>query len=225
MDIVFMGIAKRITPPLVWDVARRLFRRPRRDSAVAAEEQPADFYDRTFEEAAHWKRPYYESHYYPLWCVVADRIRLGKVRSVLDLGCGPGQLARLLADNGLERYVGVDFSSKRIEAARQVCPEYAFYAADFFETDLFSTLDYDCVLAMEVLEHIHEDARLLGRIAPGTRFIGSVPNFPARAHVRYFQTAEEVRQRYGSQFSALRVDTIRGMTAGKLFFLLDGTTL
>jgi len=63
---------------------------------------------------------------------------------------------------------------------------------------------------------------VLGRLKPGTRFIGTVPNFPFVSHVRHFRSAGEVVSRYGplfDDFSAFGVPLDR---QGKTIFILQG---
>src|SRR5262245_8471477 len=86
-------------------------------------EQPAEFYDETFEKGEHWREHYTKSRYYPIWTVVGDRLARAGVKTLLDVGCGPGQMACFLRDRGLARYVGIDFSKARVEHARTACPE------------------------------------------------------------------------------------------------------
>lgn len=129
---------------------------PGKREAIGRERNP-DWYDRVFEEEEKWRQNYTETPYYTTWAVIADRIRRRGVRSVLDIGCGPGQLACLLRDKGLRHYKGVDFSSKRVEWARKVCPEFEFLAADAFDLDFSSGQSYDAVIAAEFLEHVERD--------------------------------------------------------------------
>lgn len=185
-------------------------------------EKDAKFYDTVAKYLDVYDQHYTESSYYFLWSVLADRMLHGQVHSVLDVGCGTGQMASLLRDKGLAHYHGFDFSQKRIEMARKVCPEYTFSHADAFTTDLFQSLDYDTVICQEFLEHVEKDTDVLARIRPGSRFYGSVPNFPNIAHVRHFQNAEEVRTRYAPYFDDLRVDTFLRDTKGITFFLMEG---
>ena len=50
-----------------------------------------------------------------MWTVLADRIRRSGAKSVLDIGCGPGQFAACLFDMaGIETYTGLDFSAEAI---------------------------------------------------------------------------------------------------------------
>lgn len=49
---------------------------------------------------------------------------------VCDLGCGPGQVARYLRDQGVEEVVGVDVSAAMIREAQQLNPDVSFLQAD-----------------------------------------------------------------------------------------------
>lgn len=58
----------------------------------------------------------------------AERCAGGRIA---DLGCGPGHVARYLADRGA-RVEGVDLSSEMIEEARAANPGLAFHVGDMF---------------------------------------------------------------------------------------------
>jgi ubiquinone/menaquinone biosynthesis C-methylase UbiE len=132
-------------------------------------------------------------------------------------------VASLLRDVGVQKYVGLDFSPKRVEQARQTCPECEFVAADVFQTDVLEKLDYDCVLMMEFLEHVDRDLEVLQRVHQGTVLLGTVPDFAARGHVRHFKNEAEVRQRYEPMFRELDVTPLLANDRGKTYYILQGT--
>jgi 2-polyprenyl-3-methyl-5-hydroxy-6-metoxy-1,4-benzoquinol methylase len=208
------------TPPALWRLAQKI---ARSRAAADAAERGADFYDETFRKNNHWKKHYTESHYYPLWLVTADRMLRSGSTSVLDIGCGPGQVAMLLRDKGITRYLGIDFSHERIQQAKKVCPELEFVEADIFQSDLLRTHQYDTVICLEFLEHVERDLDVIEQIQPGSRFFGSVPNFPSAGHVRHFVDEDAASQRYRPYFDAFRIDAIRGDANGKIQrFLMEG---
>jgi SAM-dependent methyltransferase len=214
--------ASQIVPPIMIRGARaarspwtRLGRRGRLRSA--------GYYDGVYDASSTYRQPYWDSRYYFLWSVIADRLVRSNVENVLDLGCGPGQFAALLRDKGFTKYSGIDFSQKSIEIARQVCPEFEFAVADLSDPNTLSDREYDCVLALEFLEHVVDDVAILDRVDPGTRTVLTVPNFPDPAHVRYFRNAAAVRTRYEHLFSDFRIDTFWPDKSGMRYFLLDGT--
>jgi SAM-dependent methyltransferase len=212
-----------MTPPFLWKTGVKLGRRfGFVEKFEYGKEQPAAYYDQRFDLSDHWKLHYTKSHYYPLWTVVADRLTRIKVRRILDIGCGPGQVACLLRDRGFEGYTGLDFSPNRIKAARECCPGYEFIVADIFASDVLESHGYDCVVTMEFLEHIERDLDVLSRIRSGTYVLGTVPNFPAAGHVRHFKDCDEVRARYASLFASLEVYDILIDEKGRRHFVLEG---
>ncbi|HKS94603.1 MAG TPA: class I SAM-dependent methyltransferase, partial [Terriglobia bacterium] len=146
------------------------------------------------------------------------------VRRLLEIGCGSGQLALAIRDAGiLETYCGFDFSSQSIAYAKFRCPTLRFEVADAFKTDLFNSFDYDSALSTEFLEHVENDLTVLSRLRPGTKFIGTVPNFPFVSHVRHFNSCEEVAARYAPLLDDLSVVRVLLNERGKSFFILQGT--
>lgn len=218
------SIIKAVTPPILLSAGKTLFVQRRRRRAARQEEgeKDAEWYDASFEEHGHWKKHYSASRYYFLWTAISDRIRRARTDSILEIGCGPGQLASLLRDNGVKNYHGFDFSPKRIKQARDVCPEFEFSVQDAFKTDLFTTYDYSCVVCTEFLEHVEGDMDVLRRIRPGARFYGTVPNFPYTSHVRFFKNENEVIARYGQCFQDLLVNPFLANDRGATYFLIEG---
>ena len=218
-------LIRELVPPAIWKGAKKFLlksgiARPNRYEYGV--EQPSHYYDKTFEDVQHWKKHYTQSHYYPLWTVIADRLRSARIERVLDIGCGPGQVACLIRDLGLT-YTGIDFSEARIEYARKVCPELEFICADVFENDVLEIRDYDCVVTMEFLEHVDKDLETIDRIRTSSLVLATVPNFASSGHVRYFKTMQEVDDRYRSHFAELDVVSIAANDRGKTYFLLQGT--
>jgi len=124
--------------------------------------------------------------------------RLARQTSLLDVGCGSGELARWLALHGFEgEYTGLDFSEKLLAHARQRVQgegsesgnkgRYSFLKADLarpgWDTPL-GGLQWDAALSFAVLHHLPgEDLRLRmlrtirNRLKPGGRFFFSVWQF------------------------------------------------
>jgi 2-polyprenyl-3-methyl-5-hydroxy-6-metoxy-1,4-benzoquinol methylase len=193
------------------------FRKPR----TAGEEHTADWYDRKFAETLTYHGPFQDSPYYFLWTVIADRLR--GVKRVLEIGCGTGQLAALLIEQGVESYVGIDFSPKAIELARQAAPAGRFAVDDARTSNIYDE-PHDALVCTEVLEHVPDDVSVVERFPPGTRCILSVPNHDSASHVRFFSDAEAVAERYGPYFESLDVLTLRtaGSREGHRIFLAEG---
>lgn len=106
------------------------------------------FYDLTAEKTANeW---YKEEILMP---TINDFIKLlPKNPKVLDLGCGPGHESMRLTRAGA-KVIGIDFSEKCIDLARQRCPECRFEVHDFrFLDDRYGK--FDGVFACASLIHI-----------------------------------------------------------------------
>lgn len=186
-------------------------------------ERPPEWYDNVYENRQEYSVHYTKSVYYPLWTVIIDRLRAMNARSILEIGCGSGQLAQAVREVlPPVHYYGFDISPVAVEMAAKSNPDYRFEIADALETELYRSVDYDCVIATEVLEHIERDRDVVRSISGGSRFIGSVPNFDSESHVRFFKSASEVKERYESLFDALSVSTIIFSERKAEFYLLDG---
>jgi len=216
----FNALFKEITPPFVYNLYK-LTKKKITNSFVEGRERSSEYYDKAFKRD-RWYEHYTKSEYYPLWTIIEDRI--SKVLSIiiLDIGCGPGQFASFLADKKYTNYIGLDFSKTAIEQAKRICPHFEFMIADIFETDILSVKNYDLVICTEVLEHVENDFEILKKIKKGTRFLGTVPNFPFPSHVRCFNDAVEVIARYKQFFVTLNVKTHIADSKGTKFFLMEG---
>lgn len=208
-----------LLPPVLW----RWWQRRRRRAAARrwgfGQEQPPEFYDEMLALSEDLTLHYTRSRYYPVWTVVADRLRRAGARRVLDLGCGPGQVGSLLRDAGIPDYVGVDFSPARVRQARRVCPSGRFVCGDALDC----TEEAEWVLCLEFLEHLERDLEVVRRLPEGTRLLATLPSFPAAGHVRWFAGCEEVGERYRPLLRGLRVDAIPAGPSGRTYFLLEGT--
>jgi SAM-dependent methyltransferase len=71
---------------------------------------------------------------------------------IIDIGCGPGRDAKVFSIYGFD-VIGIDFSSKMIEAAKQNAPHSTFFVMDI-ETLAFSPESFDGVWASSALLHI-----------------------------------------------------------------------
>lgn len=129
------------------------------------------------EHAAWWQEgftegadPEYEEQILPL-----ATAHLAGATSVLDVGTGEGQVARLAAAQaGVKRVVGVDPSWAQLDVARQRGggPSYARAGAAALP---FGDGAFDAVIACLVFEHIDDAAAALAEVGrvlrPGGRFL------------------------------------------------------
>lgn len=124
---------------------------------------------------------------------------------VIELGCGPGDLAAVIAGRGHD-VVGIDISEAKIAKARRRYPGIEFVVDD---AAAFTTgACFDTAVLAEVLEHLDEatGARVLqnavASLCAGGRLIVSVPNekcIPHPNHIRTFEarTLRRLLQQFG----------------------------
>ena len=205
---------------------RRLSRSAERDTREREpKEKPARFYDELFAESTEYGLPYTRSRYYFVWTVIVDRLRRAGVRRVLEVGCGSGQLAEFLVDQGIAGYVGLDFSEVAIGMAKEKQLSRAeFFMDDARTTGLFDLSECDAIICTEVLEHIEDDILVVSRFPAKCRCICTVPNFPWRGHVRHFETENAVEGRYGRYFEGFDVFTLRRPDSEtSRYYVFEGT--
>lgn len=112
--------------------------------------------------------------------------------SVLDLGCGFGDLAQALAGAGLQRYIGVDLSDYVIERARNECSSWpvakqcdlSFHNEDLREFVPQEDERFDVIVFNEVLKYVTVDEaveqlkRYLPWLAPHGIFCVNITDDP-----------------------------------------------
>ncbi|TMS52120.1 class I SAM-dependent methyltransferase [Mycobacterium sp. DBP42] len=94
-------------------------------------------------------------------------------KTVLDVGCGPGDAAAELAACGL-RAAGVDGSSAMVSLARKRCPELRFQTADMFDLP-YPAGSFDAVCAWYSI--IHTPAETLPELFTEFRRLLSAPGW------------------------------------------------
>jgi SAM-dependent methyltransferase len=138
--------------------------------------EPDDGRDDLWEAHADWwidgftdgADPEYEEQILPLAAA-----ELAGCRRVLDVGCGDGQVSRLVAGNGAALVVGVDPTWNQISVAheRGGGPVYARSGAAELP---FADGTFDAVVACLVFEHIRDVDEAIAEVArvlqPGGRF-------------------------------------------------------
>jgi len=191
-------------------------------------EAPAEVYDEMYANSVEAALHYSNSRYYFTWTVILDRIlRISRQARVLEIGCGRGQFATLLMEHGIASYCGFDFSQKAIELANQLnSPRFKFHVGNAYTEPLLESAQeqFDVVICTEVLEHIDDDLLVLKRLQKGARLIATVPNFPYTTHVRHFETAQSVEDRYGAYFHDFSVVGFKQPNpSSNIYWLFEGT--
>jgi 2-polyprenyl-3-methyl-5-hydroxy-6-metoxy-1,4-benzoquinol methylase len=100
--------------------------------------------------------------------------------TVLDVGCGPGVVARALAARGCKVW-GVEQDSDRARSARNHCVEVLEADVEAISlSEEFAGRSFDLVLFLDVLEHLRDPRAALASaeavLAPGGSVLLSVPN-------------------------------------------------
>lgn len=101
--------------------------------------------------------------------VVLNQIQIlyhNKPVQILDVGCGNGHSAAQLAQRG-HSITGIDVSPDGIEIARATFPGIRFEVYSLYENDLEKvvTQPVDCVISLEVVEHLFYPKKLFEQSA------------------------------------------------------------
>jgi len=106
---------------------------------------------------------------------------------VLDLGCGEGYVARLVAQAGAQSVFGIDISSEMVDRANQAaaigapCP-MRFTSANAADFRDYPREQFDRVIAVFMVSYLSRAQMtevfrtVRSRLAPGGRFIFTVPH-------------------------------------------------
>ena len=119
------------------------------------------------------------------------RPRLPAGGTVLDIGCGQGELVRLLLADGFAAH-GVDISAEQVRIARDRGIEQVWHG-DFHEVLRSADGALDAVVATDVLEHLDKEEAMrtfddvLRALRPGGVFFARVPNAvsPTGGHIMF----------------------------------------
>lgn len=103
----------------------------------------------------NFRRSFWELQFNELLTLIKQDKRSFKDMSLLDLGCGTGRDARMVATSGMH-YVGVDLSEGMLGVARENNPNEKFIKMDVTDLD-FGEGEFDVVWASAVLLHLDED--------------------------------------------------------------------
>lgn len=164
-----------------------------------------EYYDQVFSESQAYQIHYKHSPYFVLWSQILLWLRQLEAPKILEIGCGTGQLAHYLYDEGFGDYYGFDFSPKAVEIAKQAVDQ-SFAVGDAFDQAPYE-FDYNVAVATEVLEHVADDYAIIKSLRKGTVFIFSLPTYDDPAHIRFFPAGGQVVRRYRGyvQFKAVHL--------------------
>lgn len=93
---------------------------------------------------------------------------VGLSKRVLEIGCGPGSIAKVLAQEGKCRVTGVEVDATAVEKAAPYCE--TIIQGDLNNAEWPHLLDnmplFDVVVAADVLEHLYDPWRTLKQMVP-----------------------------------------------------------
>jgi 2-polyprenyl-3-methyl-5-hydroxy-6-metoxy-1,4-benzoquinol methylase len=148
---------------------------------------------------------------------VAEIVATERPRSVVDVGCGTGNLLREVVERAApERVVGIDHAAAGVRRAQKLVPSGEFHAQSLYNVRLADT--FDLVLCTEVLEHLSDPAAavdlLNGLCAASGTILITVPDGAQdewEGHRNFWSEGElkEFLQPYGDvEVSRMRADTM-----------------
>lgn len=169
-------------------------------------------------DAAAWEREYatgYEQRFLTLQAMPRQMIMAGYVERlcpapvrVLDVGCGPGALARALVSSVSQlQYTGFDLSTAAIEEARRLAIDYAprpLWPVRFVVGDMESppqpllNIRYDAIVMNEVLQYARDPLAVACRYSQLLRANGILVVTLAR-----LGNVRAIWRRLGRSFSTL----------------------
>jgi trans-aconitate methyltransferase len=132
--------------------------------------------------------------------LILDLLRPLEFESVIDVGCGAGDLLSELKQHapGVKKFAGTDISQAALDISSQRLPEGTFTLLDMQTQTLQAT--YDLTIAVDVLEHVEDDEAMLRNICAitGKYFLAMtiqgnhLPEWEVEAvgHVRNYQYGE-----------------------------------
>jgi len=164
------------------------------------------------QDAAYYDGIYLGSHYeqeasalrwYPIWKEVADTLIKQGATKIIDLGCGPGHLAEVIAHTtGYPiKYIGYDFSGIAIDMStkKSLDDRFSFVKVDLSNYDFNKFIDENDNLfyvSIEFFEHVEFDQEVIKRMKPNKPLIFSLPKFDDPGHVRFFENEQSIITRY-----------------------------
>ena len=157
-------------------------------------EKDFNYYDGIYKSFDGFSTHYKNSGYYILWTQALIFMKRIQSPKILEIGCGTGQFAHYLYDEGCIDYHGFDFSPEAIRIAKKTINQ-SFSLGDALDKASYCH-DYNLIISLEVLEHIWDDLRVLNNIKQGTYIIFSLPVSNDISHVRWFMNWREIEKRY-----------------------------
>lgn len=189
------GLAKKI----LRHVRRRLIDGPRGFGHPV----PAAAFDREYA-SGHWDLLFSPGELPRNEALVARCLAIAPHPAVLDIGCGSGRLAQLLAPHRPARYVGLDLSTEGLQRARALGLEGCEFLLGDFETwRPIGGETFDVVVFNESIGYARDPRATLVAFAPFVRPSGALL-------VSYFRSGnyEAIWRRLGSHFPVVDAEIV-----------------
>ncbi len=149
---------------------------------------------------------------------VDENLGLGRVG---DLGCGPGQTTRFLADSGLDELIGLDLSPNMIEEARKLNPDLNFKVGDMLRI-AFRKNSFRALVGFYAIVHFDE-AQLATFLAEAVRVL--MPDGQLLLSFHIGSQVEHVDELLGvkaeTDFQFFEVETVVAAMVSAGFRILD----
>ena len=126
-------------------------------------EKNSDYYDNVYKQYKHYSLDVdgYHTCYTQLYLFVKNLLQ--KEEKILELGCGTGQFAEILINEGYNYKFGIDFSEYAIQLSKERCKINLFMKYDLYDLEI-SKIDFDTIIALEVFEHLENDIKIINSI-------------------------------------------------------------
>lgn len=123
---------------------------------------------------------------------------LSKQEKVLQIGCGAGNLARLMIYSSYNYVRGVDATQHVIDMAQKSIASIhrSKFMCGYFDDAEMYNCEYDTVVCTEVFEYSDCDIEVLASTKEGARVIFTVPGYPNERFPRWFKDEKEIQERY-----------------------------
>lgn len=164
-------------------------------------------YNEIYRDTEKYKEHYKKSMYYPVWQRIVAILKNLSDPHILEIGCGTGQLAHYLYDEGFKNYRGFDISEEAIRIAKSKSSQ-RFYVGNVYDKANY-VKDYSLVIATEVFEHLAEDIGIINNLKKGTKLIFSIPTFYCKGHLRWFRSGMAIRNYYFDCLNLKRIMNFR----------------
>lgn len=153
---------------------------------------------KTYNKIWRKKPKYYDKHPYMPVIMYLCQTYYPTAKNILEVGAGFGHFAvKFVSTFNPDSYTAYEFSSaaKLLKKRLGELPcKTTVYKGDFHDMEDYD--DYDCVIALEILEHINWDLGFLLRLKRDTWAFFSLPTKHAKNHVRAFLTHKSIWKRY-----------------------------